>query len=248
MCYDLGKLEEKLRKQGARAGHTPIEIDEAMSEYKRIWRGGKVLLTCFDHPDLPLVYQDGNEYKCDLMEWGLIKETPEMQNRTVNAMCETIFERKSYKEAILTHRALLPINGWFEHQHVGPKSYPYFIHDSEDEHFFMGCIYKIYPEFGYTFSIVTTAANPLVAKIHNKPANAQGPRMPLLFTGDSMLEWLNPSISKEEIKELMKTHPDDLMDAYTVKPIRKKEVDANSPSVLDEHRYAELDSKQMSLF
>jgi putative SOS response-associated peptidase YedK len=260
MCYDLGKLESKLRKQGKRKGHTPKEVDSTIEDYKRIWRGGPVLLNGFAHPMLPLVFQDGAAYTSQLMRWGLVPpfikdndKANKLMNMTINCQSETAFEKPSFKHAIRQHRAILPINGWFEHQHVGGKPYPYFIHDAEGEYFYMGCIYSTWdnPALGKeetTFSIVTTKGNELLTRIHNKPANGQGPRMPLLLSGDAMLEWLHPSTPEDTVKEIMVSYPDDLMDAYTVKPIRGKNVDTESEDVLAPHSYQELDSEQLSLF
>lgn len=249
MCYDLGKLLERIERHGRRKGYSPKEIAETLENIKKQWQGIPLThLSCFSHPELPLIIRGAHGYKAVMMQWGLVRTNKEVQNMTVNAAAETIFEKKSYKEPILTRRAILPINGWFEHQHAHGKSFPYFIHDSMDEFFYMGCVYNVYPDGDYTFAIVTTAANPLVAKIHNKPANNQGPRMALLLSGVTILEWMNPDTPVERIKELLVPYPDDMMDAYTVKPIRGKKIDGVRKEILDQHSYPEISSEQLGLF
>jgi putative SOS response-associated peptidase YedK len=244
MCYDISKLQSKL-KQGARAGHTPKQIEETIEDYKRIWRGGQVLFSGFSHPELPLVFRQDGRYTSELMTWGLVpsyikdeKKAAEIMNMTINCQSETAFEKPSFAESIRHHRAILPVHGWFEHQHVHGKPFPYFIHNADDELMYMGCVYSLWdnPKTGReeaTFSIVTTAGNELLTKIHNKPAQGQGARMPLLLSGDALMEWLHPETDINGLKELMVTFTDEYMDAYTVRPIRGKQ---------------ELDTEQLSLF
>lgn len=260
MCYDIAKLKSRLKKQGQRKGHTPQEIEETIKDYERIWRGEQVLFSGFAHPELPVIVREDGRYTTELMTWGLVpsyinepKKAAEVMNMTINCQAETAFEKASFKESIRHFRGLLPINGWFEHHHVNGKPFPYYIHDAENELLYLGCIYSMWynpvtSKEEATFSIVTTKGNDLLTRIHNKPAKSQGPRMPLILSGDAVMEWLHPDTDMNTLKEIMITFPDDMLDAYTVKPIRTKGVDAFSESVIEPHRYPELDTEQLSLF
>jgi putative SOS response-associated peptidase YedK len=59
-----------------------------------------------------------------------------------------------------------------------------------------------------TFGIITTAANPLVSKIHN--------RMPVILSEEEETDWLNPQLGTEEAKALLIPYPATDMDSYEV--------------------------------
>src|SRR5659263_355368 len=71
----------------------------------------------FIHPQLPIVKHNG----IFLYEWGLIPfwiknhtAAKNIQNMTLNAVGETIFEKPSFRNSITTKRCLLGINGFYE--------------------------------------------------------------------------------------------------------------------------------------
>ena len=62
------------------------------------------------------------------------------------------------------------------------------------------------------FGIVTTQANPLMAKIHNSKK-----RMPTILEADTANAWLNENLNSAEIEELAKYQlAESKMSAYTV--------------------------------
>ncbi len=71
----------------------------------------------FAHPRLPIVKHDG----IFLYQWGLIpfwvkdEEVAKLsQQRTLNAVGETVFSKPSFKNSIATKRCLLGVNGFYE--------------------------------------------------------------------------------------------------------------------------------------
>jgi len=59
-----------------------------------------------------------------LMRWGLIPYWAKDQSfglRTINAMSETAAEKPAFRDAIKRRRCLIPAEGFFEWEKIGPK-------------------------------------------------------------------------------------------------------------------------------
>lgn len=129
----------------------------------------------FTHPKLPVITDD----EFVLKAWGLIpswvksrEDAIDLRDKTLNAKGETIFEKPSFAQNILSRRCLLPVSGFFEWRDLNSYKYPYFIQPSKDPGFLLGSVFdtwldKSNGEVFNTFSIVTTPANPLMEMIHN---------------------------------------------------------------------------------
>ncbi|WP_131535482.1 SOS response-associated peptidase [Pedobacter nototheniae] len=180
------------------------------------------IVSGFVHPTLSLITQSENR-AIQKMQWGLIpnwkKPFPDMlkmSNNTLNAMSETLWEKPSFKNSIGKNRAILPVNGFYEYKHVDGDKLPYFIHPKSHPYFNLACIYSNYQnpdtkEWLTTFSIVTAEANELMADIHNSKK-----RMPLILDNDQIDSWINPSLAKPEIDNLLVGCDDRNMAAYRV--------------------------------
>ncbi|NLA63962.1 MAG: SOS response-associated peptidase, partial [Bacteroidales bacterium] len=46
------------------------------------------------------------------------EQVKDIQNKTLNARADTIFERKSFKDSIVNKRCVLIIDGFFEWRHA----------------------------------------------------------------------------------------------------------------------------------
>ena len=165
----------------------------------------------------------------------------EMKTKTLNCVGETAFEKPSFRKSVASKRCLLGINGFIEWRDFNKKKYPYFINVKTDKIFSLGCIYDDWVdrstgEIKKTFSIVTTPANALMEKIHNIKK-----RMPLMIPGTQESKWIDPTLSKEDVQELIKPFQETEMDTYTFS------TDANSagnnrnvPAILNPVEYPEL--------
>ena len=195
----------------------------------------------FSHPQLPIIKDDG----VFLFEWGLIpswvkddESAKQIQSKTLNAKGETIFEKPSFKNCILSQRCILPIVGFYEWQDVNGVKYPYFIEPSMSDHFLLASIYDSWidnytGEIKNTFSILTTEANPLMKKIHNINM-----RMPLIMSDLDASIWLDKNLNKKDIDNLIKPYSEDLMKAYTISRIANdNRRDRNIPEITEEVVY-----------
>ncbi|MGM9508836.1 SOS response-associated peptidase [Larkinella sp. GY13] len=199
MCYTvnaktpLAELVEQVRGAQAPDDYTPP---------------GRV--SGFTHPLLPVITEDDPK-TIQLFKWGLIPawakedKAAELAKMTLNAREDTIFEKPSFKDSIVNHRCILLIDGFYEWRHEGKAKIPYYITLSDPKPFALGCIYSVW-KGQPTFSIVTTAANPIMEYIHNTKK-----RMPLMLSHEEQRRWIDPELTKAEIKELMQPLDESLM-------------------------------------
>ena len=194
-----------------------------------------------------------NGYKDDNGKWntGFI---------TLNAMGEELLEKKLYREAALSRRCIVFVDGFYEWHHYYPMGkkgqrlktaikYPHhiFLKDNPLPFVMMAGIWNAWKheevdkETGEletiitpTFAIITTKANELMSKVHNSKM-----RMPTILTKELAEEWLKEDLPEDRIIQIA-THqyPADQMTAFTV-PKDFQEMD--SPKT--KHNYPEFESE-----
>lgn len=210
------------------------------------------LVSGFSQPTLPIIKEDG----LFLYDWGLIpswvKDSESANNirtKTLNAVGETVFEKPSFRKSIVSQRCLFPVSGFYEWREFKGLKYPYFIQVSEADYFSLGSLYDtwIHPQTGevkHTFSIITTPANPLMEKIHNVKK-----RMPFILKPEDEMKWLDPALTADQIKELIKPFPEDKMTAYTIsKNANNARTHRDYPEILKPILYPELEAEENLLF
>jgi putative SOS response-associated peptidase YedK len=204
--------------------------------------------TGFDHPQLQVITRRS---EMELMFWGLIpdyvktrqhaKELWESQS-TLIARVETMFELKSYKEASVGGRCIVPLTGYFEHHHRNGKKVPFFIHHAEGKVFFLGAISNSWTssESGKTvktFAVVTTPANELAARIHNNPRRNES-RMPLVLDERDAKKWLYGT--DEAAAALIRPNTTTPLSAYPVGPLTGKDFVGNCEQALQQKFHGDL--------
>ncbi len=163
-------------------------------------------------------------------------------NKTLNARSETIFEKNSFKYSAKNKRCLIVIDGFYEHHHRNGTIYPYYIHT--DEPLILAGLWNYWKKGEaemQTFSIVTTKANAVMAKIHNNPKLA-GPRMPVILNDELGKKYLEINASdkagQDEVLELCQ--PSDIeLQYHTVNPLRGKARLGNVPEASEYFEYGE---------
>ncbi|MBN2682359.1 MAG: SOS response-associated peptidase [Bacteroidales bacterium] len=196
----------------------------------------------------------------NFFEWGLIpnwtaniEKAEEIRKITLNAKAETVFEKPSFSESIISRRCLIPATGFYEWYTIknGAKSYkyPYYISMQNDEMFVFGGIWDSYKnmETGQiidSFSIITTQANELMAEIHNLKR-----RMPLIIPPEKACDWLVEDIKEEEIRDFMKPFDSEKMKAFTIgKQISSNQTEKIGIDIQKPVFYPELQYKSQKLF
>lgn len=128
-------------------------------------------------------------------------------HNTLNAIGEEVLNKVTYKDAALHRRCLILCSGFYEWRHFTPPggkgtAYPYYITLKDHAYFFMAGIYNPWVDLSTgeminSFAILTTAANPLMEKIHNKKK-----RMPVILEEQEASKWIQSDLSIDEIKSL----------------------------------------------
>ncbi len=212
MCYNISakKQPQELEKR------FKVKVAESVSISPHYYLSG------FNHPKTPVI----SSIQPDVIQtfnWGLIpsfcqtiKDAKDMMTKTLNAKSETVFSLPSFKNSIRQKRCMVLVDGFYEWRTIGKQKYPYYIHTKDNEPFAFGGINndwvnKETGEIINTFSIITTEANPLMAKIHNVKL-----RMPLILPKEIEQDWLNPNLNENQINELMKPLDENRLEAYTI--------------------------------
>ena len=240
MCFTISVTTEKTEKAiidylNSNAG---VQMHFDFDDF-----GEKHLVSGFSHPELPIVKQGSIE----LGEWGLVPsfvvkedQARDMQNKTLNARADTIRERKSYKDAIVSQRCVLVVDGFFEWRHATNQKIPYYIYPNDGTVFYLGCIYNTWTdketgEMKDTFSIITTEANPMMEFIHNSKK-----RMPLILSKNDIKAWINPESSIDNVNQLMRPFNETQMSAHSISKVASyANKNRNYPEIKDAVEYNE---------
>jgi putative SOS response-associated peptidase YedK len=237
MCYNLqqkktkGELEKRYKAKAAEG----LEIPQYYS------------VSGFTHPNLAVLTAQEPEV-IQAFNWGLIPfwtkdkiTSKDFAKNNLNAKSETIYEKKSFAPSIKAKRCIIPVTGFFEWRDINKQKYPYMISLKDDEIFSLGGIYdtwkdKVTGEEIHSFSIITTSANSLMAKIHNLKL-----RMPFIIPKEKESLWLKPELTELDIKDLMQPLDESLMHAHTIsKRITSRTENPNDPATCEPYEYPEL--------
>lgn len=204
----------------------------------------------------PVIIYDDEQYKLKAFEWGIIPEymdSPEKIKKGRNSMCNArsekiIEDKRSYWHRIRRKRCLVPVTGFFEHREVkGFKNkVPYYIRLKDRNIFCLPGLYH-YPnkadvetgEITGTFTIITRAANSVMAQIHN--SGDQAFRMPMMLSGEMELKWLQPSLSDEEMRDIFQFEmPSEQLEYHPVYTIRTTKDRPDGKGRLDVYAWENL--------
>jgi putative SOS response-associated peptidase YedK len=182
--------------------------------------------------------RDTNGREMVLARWGLIpyfvKDISAWKSiTTINAKSETVASLPTYREAYRKRRCLVPADGFYEWPEIekgkkGPKHPQVFTLSSGDMMAFAGLWEAWFDRDAnswlQTFTICTTEANPLMAKIHS--------RIPVILHERDWERWLD--------RDNVDRPPDDLLRPYDADEMEMKpanpavgNVKNNGPEMLE---------------
>lgn len=149
-----------------------------------------------------------------MARWGLIpswvKDPREMQH-PINAKAETAAIKPMFRDAYRHGRILVPADAFYEWVAKDGKQ-PYLIRLRDGNPMGMGGLLEHWqgPEGEVTtFTILTTDANPLLAKIHE--------RMPVIVRPENYGAWLDPKVTDiTKLQDMTKPYPERFMETYPV--------------------------------
>ncbi len=122
---------------------------------------------------------------------------------TYNSRSETIFEKPSFKKAILHQRCVLPTISFFEwsdgqHEPDG-KKHLYNISMEDEGPFYIAGLWEHHPKFGLSCSIVTTEP---IKQVWDE---AHHNRSPMILDSEQVESWLDPAkVDAAQIQPLFK--------------------------------------------
>jgi putative SOS response-associated peptidase YedK len=234
MCFtvNVNLVKEELEN---RYGATLIDPDKYRPSY---------YYHAFGLPELPAICA-GSPDKITLLKWGLIPswiktadDAEEIRFKTFNARSESIENKPSFTTSFKTKRCILPVQGFYEWQHIGKEKIPWYIYHSGNEILSLAGLYSDWVDTSTgstlrTFTIITTEANDLMAEIHNSAK-----RMPVILVKSDESRWLDISASPADLISLLKPSSDDLLKAYTIDPlVNDKTANRNDPVVIRPYVY-----------
>jgi putative SOS response-associated peptidase YedK len=199
----LIKLMDIARELGALAAME--ELQKMMDGFK--YSNALIVRKAGDH-DIELVKAHWEFIPVWIRTMDEVKAARKQGIPWLNATSEKLLESKMFRDAALKRRCLVIASHFYEWRHYKPESstkdiaYPYVVGVDKADYFYMAGIWQSWTdkETGETldtFAIVTTRANPLVERIHNKKK-----RMPTILTEELAYEWIMNDLSKERIKEI----------------------------------------------
>jgi putative SOS response-associated peptidase YedK len=206
-----------------------------------------IFFSAFTNPFLPVIKSSSPEM-ISTSQWGLIpfwikdeEAAEKIRRSTYNARGETIWEKPSFRSAVVKGRCLVLAHGFFEYHTTCVNKIPFFIRRKDNRPFAFAGIAECWtnPSTGEivdSFSIITTAANPLMAKIHNTKQ-----RMPLILPENHERDWINPLLDRKELEELIQPSPEKEFEAWPVtKSIIKAPPFSTDVKLLEKCNYDEL--------
>ena len=175
---------------------------------------------------------DGNHLK--MMEWGLIPNwATEIRKlpRPANARAESLHTKPMFRDLLTHHRCIVPASGFYEWKREGTRNLPFYFHRADGALLTFAGLYDRWQdpagETRLTYTIITTAANELMAPVHD--------RMPAILTEDGTRRWLSgDTLSPAAMKEILMPCAPGILEAYLVSPR------VNSPAVDDENLISRL--------
>jgi putative SOS response-associated peptidase YedK len=168
------------------------------------------------------VVRDATTRTMEMFRWGLIPswaKDMEIGNKLINARCETLQEKPSFRSPLAKRRNLILSSGFFEWKKPGEDARsgkePVFIHLKNQRAFAFAGLWDewLSPDGQriHSTTIITCAANSLIGQFHD--------RMPVILDRENMWEWLNPALPPDRVQQMLLPFDSDQMEYYPVSPM-----------------------------
>lgn len=164
------------------------------------------------------VLNDGSK-ELIFTRWGLIPSWAKdrtVGNRLINARSETVHQKPSFKDPLRRRRCLIVADGFYEWQgtHGKKPKIPWYIQLKSQKPFAFAGLWSSWIDTSsdeelVTSTIITTSANALLEKIHD--------RMPVILNPEHYSEWLSAEEQpSEKLLPLLIPYPADELQARMV--------------------------------
>jgi putative SOS response-associated peptidase YedK len=159
--------------------------------------------------DLAVVRYDAKarQRSLDVMRWGLVPfwaKDIKVNFVNINPKAEGIDTKPAFREAFGQRRCLVPFDSFYEWKKLGKKRQPYAVALANRRLMALAGLWESWRspagERVRSFTIVTTAPNPLIAELHD--------RMPVILSPDAWPVWLGETPGDpDRLKSLLVPYP-----------------------------------------
>jgi len=157
--------------------------------------------------------------RLDYLRWGLIPswaKDPSIGSRMINARSETLEEKPAFRNAFRFRRCLIPASGFYEWRQRAGQKLPEYLRLKEAAPMAFAGLWESWTspegEVVESCTIVTTAANAFVARLHE--------RMPVLLKPADWELWLDRTVTDPaRVRPLMRPYPAEEMEGWSVSPL-----------------------------
>jgi putative SOS response-associated peptidase YedK len=151
--------------------------------------------------------------------WGLVPHWAKdlsIGSRMINARCETVHEKPAFRQAIRSRRCIMPASGFFEWSTTPKGKIPHYVTMRDGSPLAFAGIWDSWKtpegETLETCAILTTAANSLMAPIHD--------RIPVILHPTEFDHWLDRSLNNpEKLQRLYQPYPAELLLEWEVSTV-----------------------------
>lgn len=162
---------------------------------------------------LPVV-SNANRHQVSQYQWGVIPFwAKEKGQRLINARAETVAEKSTFKKSFRQRRCWVLADGYYEWQKTKAGKVPHRLMLADERPFVFAGIWdertnRETGEVTRDFCIITTAASPSIAHIHD--------RMPVILSKTVRDFWLSDTEDYEGLTDILRPLDDHRIKAYEV--------------------------------
>jgi putative SOS response-associated peptidase YedK len=168
--------------------------------------------------DVAVIVRNEKRNELRPMRWGLVPswtQDKSIGQGMINARAETLLEKPSFKQLVSTRRCLVPADGFYEWRREGKGKVPIWIYLKNRKPFAFPGLWDCWVDRDtgselYSFTIITTRANALVRRIHD--------RMPVIYDAAMGRQWLEGPFGRRAMALDLVLQPlrSELMEAHEV--------------------------------
>ena len=162
--------------------------------------------------DIPVIVQNDGLRRLEIRQWGLIPFWAKNPKPMINARAETASEKPFFRQAFKKRRCLIPASGFFEWASDDEMKQPYFICLKDKIPMAFAGLWDEWSapdgKILKTCAILTVEANSYLQFIHH--------RMPVILTPANGMNWLDLSVTKDSLNNLLKPFNSKNIEAWRV--------------------------------
>lgn len=200
---------------------TPGDMEKVRCRFRvdEVREPPRTLYNVAPSTEVPVVVQRGGRRILGNVRWGLVPRSAKSLRsgpHPINARAETVATNRLFRDLLARHRCLVVADSFFEWAPGEGGKRPFRLQLASREPFAMAGLWDGWREptagpealWLKSCAIVTTPANALVAKLHD--------RMPAILEPADEDPWLDPAVPPEEALPLLRPYPAEQMTSYPV--------------------------------